>query len=179
MLQMKQRLALQMDHPWDRVDISEEIELFSLSRIPSACDLSRIANDAAPDEITDTVKEVYGSKDGQAVPGTQGCVSGASPSRGIETARSGADELDYISRLDDELESLYMEYKVRACHRKMIKMTMVLSSKPSYLPSTHRPRPLPHTQLSTIRPPEKSEKRGMGIWFIGGMVYLGPGWTAY
>jgi hypothetical protein len=39
---MKERLTLQMEHPGDRLDVSEDLELFSLAKIKSASALRAV-----------------------------------------------------------------------------------------------------------------------------------------
>ena len=39
---MKERLSLQMEHPGDRLDFSEDFELFSLKKIKSANALKKL-----------------------------------------------------------------------------------------------------------------------------------------
>ena len=48
---MKERLSLKMEHPGDRLDVAEDFELFSLSKIRSASQLRAVGRDVSADDI--------------------------------------------------------------------------------------------------------------------------------
>lgn len=92
---MRERLSMQMEHPGDRLDVAEELELFSLKKIRSASGLAAIVDDATPDEVAED------SGDENAQPQDE----------------DDDDGLDYTDKLDAQLEEMYADYKSRQSRR--------------------------------------------------------------
>ena len=113
---LKERMSLGMEHPGDRLDVTEEAELFSLARIKGERGLDAVI-DVSGDVTLD---------DAEANALVSGVDMGDAPRR--NDARAGAfaggegdsdssEEEDYVDKLDQQLETMYEEYKTRTQRR--------------------------------------------------------------
>mmetsp|Transcript_20527 Transcript_20527/g.62605 ORF Transcript_20527/g.62605 Transcript_20527/m.62605 type:complete len:970 (-) Transcript_20527:306-3215(-) len=107
---LRERLALKMEHPGDRLDVQEEMELFSLARVTGDGAIEALTHEAAPDEIIDE-EEAKNAKNTQGLIGDTGGVS------------EGSDDVDqgqsYTARLDAELDAMHNEYRERTKRRAL------------------------------------------------------------
>ena len=94
----KERLALKMEHPGDRLDVQEEMELFSLARVTGDGAIEALTHEAAPDDVIDDDED---DDKGKAQKG------GAAEEEEDEEGQS------YTARLDAELNQMHEEYRER------------------------------------------------------------------
>ena len=108
---LKERMSLGMEHPGDRLDITEEAELFSLARIKGEKGLDAVI-DVSGDVTLD---------EAEANELEHGMNLGGDPRRGVAVGGEGSsdesDEEDYVSKLDQQLDFMYEEYKTRTQRR--------------------------------------------------------------
>ena len=112
---LKERMSLGMEHPGDRLDVTEEAELFSLARIKGERGLDAVI-DVSGDVTLD---------DAEANALVSGVDMGDAPRRGDPRAGAwggegdsdSSDEEDYVDKLDQQLETMYEEYKTRTQRR--------------------------------------------------------------
>ena len=123
---MKERLSLKMEHPGDRLDISEDFELFSLKQIRSAASLSKLGLDATGDVIADDDED----KD---------------EARAEENGGACSDEEDYVAKLDAELNAMYADYQ--AVSRSSAAATHTIRLPAARLPSVISSTPSPRVLL--------------------------------
>ena len=118
---MKERLALKMEHPGDRLDVSEDIELFSFDKIRKmGSSQRRVEVDADADELADD--------DGAAEAGRS---KGGGGGAGDGSDADGSDaEGDYLAKLDAELNAMYADYQARAGRRASAQLTLDESDGP-------------------------------------------------
>ena len=95
---MRERLSLQMEHPGDRLDFGEDLELFSLNKIKSAKALKKLGYDASADF---TAEDDEREDDGN----------------GMGDDGESDDEEDYIAKLDRELNAMYADFQSRSKRR--------------------------------------------------------------
>ena len=95
---MRERLSLQMEHPGDRLDFGEDLELFSLNKIKSAKALKKLGYDASADF---TAEDDEREDDG----------------KGMGDDGESDDEEDYIAKLDRELNAMYADFQSRSKRR--------------------------------------------------------------
>jgi len=106
---LKERLTLKMEHPGDRLDIQEEMELFSISKLRTASALAAIRDETDPDVVLEEEEE-------EVAPGGERPVASK---RIVVDDMSSDDETgkDYVAKLDDELEDMYADYLARTQRR--------------------------------------------------------------
>jgi AdoMet-dependent rRNA methyltransferase SPB1 len=103
-VKFKERLALKMEHPGDRLDMQEELELFSLARVAGDGSIEALTEGAAPDVVIDEADD--GDREGRAAP----AAAGASGEEEEEEEEEGT---SYTARLDAELDAMHNEYRER------------------------------------------------------------------
>ena len=89
-------------------DVSEEAELFSLARIAGAGGLDAVGTDVSGDVTLD---------DAEANELEHGVDMGGGRGGGGDDSESEGEEEDYVSKLDQQLEEMYAEYKTRTQRR--------------------------------------------------------------
>merc|ERR1740117_512293 len=99
----KERLALKMEHPGDRLDINEETELFSLVKVRGGIDGLM---DNSGDVIIDEEEEAAAANAANA------------ESSGDDDDDDGEPKDDaYTRKLDEQLEAMYSQYQERTQRR--------------------------------------------------------------
>ena len=109
---VKERLELKMEHPGDRLDVSEDFELFSLTKIKSAGALKRVGDGADPDELADDEPAEGG---------------GASDDAESDEDMTGE---AYLDRLDAELNAMYEDYQARTKRRAVAEIAQAQEDGP-------------------------------------------------
>lgn len=106
-VKLKERLALKMEHPGDRLDVQEEMELFSLARVAGDGSIEALTDEAAPDVVIDEADDANrGDGAARLVAGAPGSESG-----------SEDEGTSYTARLDAELDAMHNEYRERTKRR--------------------------------------------------------------